>query len=104
MYLISYSGSWNDEISVDGFAIISINKKNRIVKFLKNCKETIYINNGDDDEIEYDNGNELLDEINFDKIDSMEIQVIDKFFGKYNDYGYNFLLNLNKLDNNLKLI
>lgn len=97
MYIITYTGNWNDEINVDGFAIISDKKKNRIVKLLTDYDNIIYINNGGDDEIEYENGKELLDEISFEKITRDEISVITKFFGRNNDYGNNFLLNIDKI-------
>ena len=104
MYLLSYSGNWNDEINVDGFVIIDDNLRKTILELLKNYEQTVYINNGGDDEIEYENGLELLDEITIDKITEKEIDSIDKFFGKFNDYGYNLLLNLNKLDEKVDIL
>jgi len=105
MYLLIYPGNWNDEISVDGFIIIDDQTKKKIVKLLKHYNDNIYISNGDsDDDTEYENGNELLDEITFDKIDDNEIPVIDKFFGKFNDFGYNFLLNIDKLSDNVNIL
>jgi len=104
MYLLSYSGNWNDEINVDGFIIINNNLKNIIIDLLKNYDKTIYINNGGDDEIEYENGSELLDEITIDKITKDEVSIINKFFGNFNDYGYNLLLNIDKLDENINIL
>jgi len=101
MYLLMYSGNWDDEIIVDGFIIIDNNKKNSIINLLENYDETIYINNGDD-EIEYENGKELLDEISIEKITKEEFKVIERFFGEFNDFGYNLLSNINKIDNNLE--
>ena len=104
MYLLNYSGNWNDEINVDGFVIIDNNKKNLIFKFLNNYDDTIYINIGGDDEIEYENGKELIEEITFEKITKDEIKNIDRFFGKFNDFGYNLLLNIDKLDDDLNIL
>jgi len=104
MYLLSHTGNWNDEINVDGYIIIDDCNKDLIIQLLENYDDIVYINNGGDDEIEYDNGKELLDEIEFDKITPNECKVIEKFFGKYNDYGYNLILNIDKLDNELNLL
>jgi len=104
MFLLTYTGNWNDEINVDGFVIIDNIKKNKIFKLLENYNDTIYVSNGGDDEIEYENGNELLDEITFEKITKEEIKIIDRYFGNFNDYGYNFLLNINKLSNDLNIL
>lgn len=102
MYLLTYSGNWNDEINVDGFIIIDNDKKNAIIELLENYDETIYISNGGDDEIEYDNGKELLEEITFERITKEEIKIIKRYFGDFNDYGYNLLSNINKL--NIKIL
>ena len=104
MYLLTYSGNWNDEINVDGFIIINNDKKKIIIELLENYDETIYIGNGGDDEIEYENGKELLEEISFERITKDEIKVIDRYFGNFNDYGYNLLLNINKLSNDLNIL
>jgi len=99
MYLLTYSGNWNDEINVDGFIIIDNNKKNNIIELLENYDETIYISNSGDDETEYENGKELLEEITFEKITKDEIKIIERYFGDFNDYGYNLLSNIDKLNN-----
>lgn len=104
MHLLTYTGNWNDEINVDGFIILTDRKKNTIVRLLKNYNDIVYINNGGDDEIEYDNGSELLEEITIERITKNEIDIVDKFFGKYNDFGYNLLLNIHKLDENLNIL
>lgn len=103
MYLLTYTGNWNDEISVDGFIIINNEVKKKIIKLLKNYDENIYISN-DDDDIEYDNGKDLLDEISFDQINKDEELTIKKYFGDFNDFGYNLLLNLDKISDNINLI
>jgi hypothetical protein len=95
MYILIYSGNWNEEIEVDGFVIINNKTKTKIEKLLKRYKETIYLNFGEE-ELEYENGNELLDEISFLEINDDEIKTINKFFGRYNDFGYNLISILNK--------
>ena len=81
MYLVSYSGNWNDEINVDGFVMVSDHKKELISDLLTNYDETVYINTGGDDEIEYDNGSELLEEISFEKV----LQMASEFLAETAD-------------------
>jgi len=98
MYILTYSGNWNNEISVDGFSLISKKNKHKIVNCLNNYNNTIYISNGGDEEIEYENGKELLEEMRFEKItDDCEIRTIKKYFGENNDFGNNLLIDINKL-------
>jgi len=96
MFLLTYSGNWNDEITVDGYVIINKKEKDIIIDSLKKYDSTVYINIGDD-ELEYDNGKELLEEISFEKIQEEDVEIIEKYFGKFNDFGYNLLVNINEL-------
>lgn len=102
-YILQYYGNWNDEITVDGYVLIDSIKKNKIEKILKEYEENITISVGDLD-IEYDNGNELLDEISFIEMSDDEEKIIDKYFGKYNDFGYNLFLNIDKLHEEIDII
>jgi len=98
MYILTYSGNWNNEISVDGFSLVNKRNKHRIVKCLENYNDTIYISNGGDDEIEYENGKELLEELSFVEItNNYEVNTIKKYFGDSNDFGNNLLIDINKL-------
>lgn len=99
MYILNYSGNWNDEITVDGFVIIRKKDKAKIISSLENYDSKVYINIGDD-ELEYEDGKELLDEISFEPITPDDAEVIEKYFGKFNDFGYNLLSNINKILNN----
>ena len=103
MYILTYTGTWNNQINVDGFIIINKEKKKKIIKCLNDYDEIIYISNGGDDETEYENGKELLDELSFEKISNdFELKTIKKFFGEFNDYGHNVLLDIKKLFNREK--
>ena len=98
MYILTYSGNWNNEINVDGFNLISNKNRTKIINCLTDYNDIIYISNGGDDEIEYENGKELLEEINFQKItNECEINTIKKYFGDSNDFGNNLLIDLSKL-------
>jgi DNA helicase TIP49 (TBP-interacting protein) len=94
---MNYTVDWNNEISVDGFVIISNKRKNEIQSFLKNYDDTIYISTSGDDEIEYDNGKELLEEISFEKISREDIYVIKQYFGEYNDLGLKFINDIKEI-------
>ncbi len=96
-YLLMYSGNWNDEITVDGFVILTKEIKDNIIKTLLKYQEPITISVGDLD-IDYDNGKDLLDEITFNRITERESNIIEKYFGNGNDFGYNLITNIEVLN------
>ena len=104
-YLLTYSGNWGDEIDVDGFIIIDNNYKNYITNYLTNYLYPIQVDIGFNESVDYDNGEELLQEITFQKITKNELKTIEKFFNSSNDFGNNLLLSItqsskrNKIDN-----
>jgi hypothetical protein len=91
-YLLIYSGNWSDEIDVDGFIIVDSEFVCYVRKFLKNFNSSISVDIGFNETIEYENGNDLLQEISFEKITNKESETIEKFFGKSNDFGSNLLM------------
>jgi len=93
-YIMIYSGNWNDEIDVDGFVILNKTETTYIKNFLKKFKTTISISLGFGDDIEYENGKELLEEISFQEITDDEYITINKFFGDSNDFGDNLILSI----------
>jgi hypothetical protein len=93
-YIMIYSGNWSDEIDVDGFVIVNSEFVSYMKKFLNDFNSSISIDFGFDDTIEYENGNELLQEISFEKITSKESEIIEKFFGESNDFGLNLLMSI----------
>jgi len=93
-FIMFYSGNWNDEIDVDGFVLLNKTQMTYITKFLKKFKEPISITLGFGDDIEYENGKELLDEISFQEITIEESNIIQKFFGESNDFGDNLILSI----------
>jgi len=99
-----YSGNWNDEIDVDGFVILNKKQTNYISKFLRKFKDQISISLGFGEDVEYENGKELLDEITFQEITSDECDAIKKVFGESNDFGDNLILSIkqNAEDKNLE--
>ena len=103
MYILNYSGNWNDEITVDGFVIIRKKDMHKIISSLEKYVDKVYINIGDD-ELEYEDGNELLEEISFEPISTEDAEIIEKYLGKFNDFGYNLLVNISKIldDEDLK--
>lgn len=93
-YIMFYSGNWNDEIDVDGFVIMNKTEMCYINSFLKKFKNTISISLGFGDDVEYENGKELLEELTFQEIDTKEFETISKFFGSSNDFGDNLILSI----------
>jgi hypothetical protein len=91
-YLLMYSGNWSDEIDVDGFVIVDLEFVSYVKKFLKDFNSSISVDIGFNETIEYENGNDLLQEISFEKITNKESEIIEKFFGKSNDFGLNLLM------------
>jgi hexokinase len=89
-----YSGTWNDEIDVDGFVILNKTQTTYLTRFLKNYKSPISVSLGFGDDIEYDDGKELLEEISFQEITPEENESINKFFGSSNDFGDNLILSI----------
>ena len=89
-----YSGNWNDEIDVDGFVIMNKSEMCYLAGFLKKYKDPISVSLGFGDDVEYDNGKELLEEISFQEIKSDEFETIYKFFGQSNDFGDNLILSI----------
>jgi hypothetical protein len=63
IFVMFYSGNWNDEIDVDGFILLNKTQVKYVTGFLKNFKDPISISLGFGEDIEYENGKELLDEI-----------------------------------------
>ena len=94
IFIMFYSGNWNDEIDVDGFILLNKTQMSYIVGFLKKFKEPISISLGFGEDIEYENGKELLDEISFQEITTDECETIIKFFGESNDFGDNLMLSI----------
>ena len=92
--MMVYSGNWNDEIDVDGFVIMNKKEMCYLNGFLKKFKEPISVSLGFGDDVEYDNGKELLEEISFVEITPEEHETVKKFFGDSNDFGDNLILSI----------
>lgn len=93
-YLMLYSGNWAEEIDVDGFVILEKDYVSYMKKFLKGFNYTISVDIGFNEEVEYDNGRELLGEIEFIKITNKDSEIIEKIFGSENDFGTNLLISI----------
>jgi hypothetical protein len=78
--LLQWDTNWADEMDINGFAIMDKSEWEDYKKMLKN-KERFYIYIGTNEEIDYNNGNELLKEISVKNISDDEVKTIRKFFG-----------------------
>jgi hypothetical protein len=93
-FVMFYSGNWNDEIDVDGFVILNKTQMCHVTGFLKKFKDPISISLGFGEDVEYENGKELLEEITFQEVTPEECETIMKFFGESNDFGDNLILSI----------
>jgi len=88
--LLEWDGNWADEMDVSGFAVMEKKDWNKYKKFLSNHDKefTFYI--GTNEEIEYENGKELLSEISVTPITDEQCKVIEDLFGGC--YGFTHFL------------
>ena len=94
--IMLYSGNWNDEIDVDGFIIMEPSFVTYMKKFLRDFNYTISVDIGFNENVDYENGKELLQEISFQKITNKDADTLVKFFGSSNDFGDNLLLSIKR--------
>jgi hypothetical protein len=79
--LLQWDSNWADEMDIYGFSVMDKQEWEEYAKYLLDRKEgfTFYI--GSNEEIEYENGRELLDEITVTEISEREAATVDKLFG-----------------------
>lgn len=80
-YLYKYSENWENEIDINGFAILNeLEKGEAIAKFKRKFKsgDSIYI--GPKQEIEYSSMDELINVISFEEISLAEYHTLKKLF------------------------
>jgi len=78
--LLIWNSNWSDEMDIDGWVTMDSEDWKSYKKLLKNREEgfTFYV--GTNEEMEYENGKELLDEITAKKISDEEAKVLNKLF------------------------
>jgi len=82
-FLVKWEGNWADEADFIGFTTMNeenwIQYKNRLEKH----EESFEFSVGTNEEVEYENGKELLRDIRITEINENECDVINKIFGYY---------------------
>lgn len=78
--LVQWDSNWGDEMDIEGFSILTKSAWEDYKKMLEN-KGRFYIYVGTNEEIDYNNGNQLLKEISVENISEDEAKTIQKFFG-----------------------
>lgn len=81
MKIITWKTTINGERSVYGYAIVSNEKAEELKSELEDWDALIVLSVDGYEEIYYDNGNQLLDELDFTSIDDKEVNVFKKFIG-----------------------
>ena len=84
--LVKFESNWADEMDVCGFAVMSSDEWNKVRQIILLIKDEFSISVGTNEEIEYENGQELLDEYEVCEISDDESQIIQRLFGHH--YGY----------------
>ena len=81
--LVKWSDNWADEMDVEGFVIMDNSEWKEFQETAKKVNSPISICVGTNEEIEYPNGDALLENITTKKLTSDEAKTITKFFGEY---------------------
>ena len=78
--LLQWDTNWADEMDIYGFSIMDKSAWEEYKKKLEN-KGSFYICVGTNEEIDYNNGEELIKEISVRSISEDEVKTIQKLFG-----------------------
>jgi hypothetical protein len=84
--LIKWESNWADEMDISGFMIVSKAEAKEFKADLRNKKQPFEIYVGTNEEISYENGKELLDELEFINLSKAEADIIEQTLGS--EYGF----------------
>lgn len=79
--LVKWDSNWADEMDVEGFAMLEKSEADKLKKTLKNFKREFTVCIGTNEEIDYEKGSDMLDELEFKKISEEEYKTVKKLFG-----------------------
>lgn len=94
--LVQWDSNWADEMDVSGFVIIVQKEATELKKKLREKKQAFELCIGTNEEIEYENGKELLDELTFTKLKPEEAATLEKHLGDC--YGFTNFLDIDEDD------
>jgi hypothetical protein len=79
--IVNWDTNWADEMDVQGFVILTDKEWKSFNKKVKSIDEDFTISIGSNEEIEYSNGEELLEDLTIEKITQEEAKTITKVIG-----------------------
>lgn len=80
-YLLTFSGNYADEFDLNEFTTMSGETVINFVEYLKSYEEYFEVCFGTNEELSFDDGNDLLNQIDVKEITEEEFDVINKLFG-----------------------
>lgn len=81
-YLVTINFNWNDEMDIFGYSFMEEDEVNRLKKLLKSKDDMFTFNIGTNEDMEFENGEECLECIDFMKIKNEdEYKVLQKYLG-----------------------
>lgn len=84
--IITWDSNWADEMDISGFSIVSDQEAKDLKKKLNERKTSFTICVGTNEDIDYDNGSDLLSELSFKKISDEDAKIIRKYVG--DEFGF----------------
>jgi len=79
--LVQWNSDWADEMDIYGYIVVTKEEADAFKKKAKNTKEPFSVYVGTNEEIDYPDGEALLDELTFQNLTEEECKTIQKFFG-----------------------
>jgi hypothetical protein len=79
-YIVYYSDNWADEMDISGFFTCTKKYKKQIKKKLSSYDEEYTYCIGSNEDIDYENGQAILDTLTFKKISNKEFKTLSKLF------------------------
>lgn len=81
-YLVTLNLNWNDEMDIFGYSFMDESEVKRFKKLLKSKNDMFSFSIGTNEEIDFENGEECLEYLDFMKIkDDEEYNILQKYFG-----------------------
>lgn len=93
--LLTWDSNWADEMDISGFAVVSESFWLNLKSDLENKTSSFYFYIGTNEELEYENGKELLSEIEVKYLTEDEAGVVKKLFG--GEFGFTHFLKLMRM-------
>lgn len=81
--LVKWSDNWADEMDIEGFVIMTDSEWKEYKQGIKEKIKPFSIGIGTNEEIDYDNGEDLLAKLTAKKLTSEEYKTISGIFGNY---------------------